>query len=233
MIAFLCGKVQRRLPDGVILNVAGVGYYLHLTLPAIASLPLPEVELSLWIYTRVREDAIQLYGFSTFAERQIFTLLIEVNGVGPKLAMAILSTMNWESLRDLVEKKQPESLQMVPGIGKRLADKLVLELEARLAKFPASEVGTQPQLPRATSLHEQMEGATKVPTWPLSIQQDLQSALENLGYRDKDISPILQKFRREYRGEELGVLLRQALLQIGQQRNFRQGDAGMKSDILF
>jgi holliday junction DNA helicase RuvA len=232
MIAFLTGTVQRRLAEGVVLNVQGVGYHVLMPLPSIMALPVPGEKLDLWIYTKVREDAIQLYGFDTYAERQLFTLLIDINGVGPKVALAILSTMSGENLREIVEKQQPELLHIVPGVGKRMADKLVLELHNKLAKFPTPDAGSSaaPSMMRQPLLHEHtLPAGAKGKTWQMSVQQDLQSALENLGYKDKDISPVIQKLRAEYRGEELQQLLRMALLHIGQSKNFRRGDLGISA----
>ncbi len=229
MIAFLCGTVQKRLPEGVILNVQGVGYHLFLPLGAIAALPLAGEELSLWVYTKVREDALQLFGFQSFSERQLFVLLIDINGVGPKVALAILSSMGSDQLRSIVERQQAEMLQVVPGVGKRLADKLLLELQARLDKFPALEPSATASAGRQPFLHEQLTGAKKTLQLAVETQQDLHSALENLGYRDKDITPVVQRLRQEYTGEELPQLLRRALLVIGQSKNFKKGE----SEILF
>src|SRR3989338_5433184 len=117
MIEFLQGIVTRRLPTGVILNVQGVGYGVDLPLPTLCALPEEGKPCSLWIYTRVREDAIKLFGFSTFEDRQAFSVLLNVSGVGPKVALAILSTLSIAQLKSAVETRQTHVLETVPGIG--------------------------------------------------------------------------------------------------------------------
>ena len=116
MISFLSGDIKRTLPNGVILNVQGVGYELSLTLPALASIDEKDVkEKSFWVFTKVREDSMNLYGFLTWEERMMFSILIQISGVGPRVAMAVLSTMNLSSIIDAIDHDEPEVFGMVPG----------------------------------------------------------------------------------------------------------------------
>lgn len=166
MIAFLRGRIFDKQPNLLIVDVQGVGY--HVTVPLSTFYDAGEVgtEVALRIYTHVREDALQLYGFLTPLEHQLFERLIAVGGIGPKLAIAVLSGIEPRELLAAIHRSDVARLTGIPGVGRKTAERMVLELKDRLAHLavPAA-AGT----PTSGSPGEQLRG-------------DLLSALQNLGY---------------------------------------------------
>lgn len=168
MIALLTGEIAQRTPEAIVIDVAGVGYRVQTPLSTFYS--LPELgKVTLHIHTHVKEDAISLFGFLSVTEKNFFALLISVSGVGPKLAINILSHMPSDELAlALVESDIPR-LTSIPGIGKKSAERLVLELQDKAAGFA---------LDKAVSL------ATGSRTAPAGQREDAISALINLGYKE-------------------------------------------------
>jgi len=162
VIAHLKGVLLARHPARIVLDVHGVGYELLVPVSTYAQLPGAGGEVALHVYTQVREDAIQLFGFAQAAEKQVFEKLITVNGVGPKLALAILSGLPAEALAAAIRAGDHARLTAIPGIGKKTAERLVVELRDKLG--PAAS-GSEP--------------ATALPAGPAD---DVVSALMNLGY---------------------------------------------------
>lgn len=165
MIAQLKGNLLTRRPDQVVLDVNGVGYQVFVSLNTFYSLPEPGSGLELLIQTVVREDAIHLYGFGAEAEREAFLALCSVSGVGPKLAMGILSGIAPDQLWMAVHARDTKRLVKVPGIGKKTAARLVVELEGKLP---------QPE--------GQGEDGAAAPSPGGLVGEDALSALMNLGY---------------------------------------------------
>lgn len=199
MISYLSGEVISRLAHGVILDVQGVGYEIYLTLPAIAE--LKEGKTSFWIHTRVREDALTLYGFKSWEERQAFLLLQQVNGVGPKVAMAVLSRLSVAGLRDAVIGHHREQLCLIPGIGRQTADKILVELQNKVEKLILAAAEERPQ----------SAGLFATGAIPTQLREDLCSALENLGFRSKDVQKTVQSLVASYNGESFADLVKVAL----------------------
>lgn len=166
MIAFLRGRVLEKQPNRIIVDVQGVGYELLVPLSTFYDLGEEGTETSLRVHTHVREEALQLYGFLTELERQLFERLIAISGVGPKLAIAILSGMDPRDLVTAVQRGDVARLTGIPGIGKKTAERLVLELRDRLMQFAP---------PPVADVAPAESGADRVRT-------DLLSALQNLGY---------------------------------------------------
>ena len=166
MIAFLRGRIHDKQPNRIIVDVAGVGYDVHVPLSTFYNLGDEGADVSLRVYTHVREDALQLYGFLTELERQVFERLIAISGIGPRLAIVVLSGMDTRDLMTAVQRADVARLTTIPGIGKKTAERIVLELKDRLAQItvPAAS-GTAPP----SSAAEQ-------------LRVDLLSALLNLGY---------------------------------------------------
>lgn len=195
MIEYLSGKVLSRLPHSLILDVNGVGYGVEMPLSALCEAPAPGQSLALWIDTYVREDALRLFGFATFEDRQAFIMLRSVSGIGPKIALAVLSTIDAKSLRQIVIQNKVSVLESVPGIGKRTAEKLILELKPKMEKIGFAGVLKSPRsIPRQgadapQNLHN-IDGLEHDDVLQ-SILSDVRSALENLGYKDKDITPVM------------------------------------------
>ena len=135
MIARLRGRIAGRAGTGLIVDVNGVGYLVHAT-PSVQR--LGDGEITVEIHTVVREDALQLFGFATADERQLFELLLGVNGVGPKVALAILSGSTPAELRRAIARDDVKRFQAIPGIGLKTAQRVVLELKAAVAEATAA-----------------------------------------------------------------------------------------------
>lgn len=168
MIALLTGELAQRSPEQIILDVNGVGYRLQVPLSTFYALP-ETGKVQLQVYTHVKEDAIQLFGFLTEAEKDLFALLISVSGVGPKLANTILSHIPTEELALALSQGDVMRLTAIPGIGKKSADRLVLELQDKAARF-----AIEGAVPSNETAKQGLE----------SSHEDALSALINLGYKE-------------------------------------------------
>lgn len=194
MIAFLRGSLLERRPDQIVLDVAGVGYRLFISLGTFYELPEPGGPLQILVHTVVREDAIHLYGFLRPEERAAFLALVAVSGVGPKLAMGILSGISPQDLWLAVRAQDAQRLTKVPGVGKKTASRLVLELEG---KIPAPS-GLPEPVPAPGARPPQAEDAV--------------SALINLGYPEPAAAKAVEAALAQLGGMAgLEELLREAL----------------------
>jgi Holliday junction DNA helicase RuvA len=165
MIAFLRGRVLDKFPNRIILDVSGVGYEVHVPLSTYYEIGEVGSDVSLRVHTHVREDTLQLFGFLTPLEQLLFERLIAISGIGPKLAVAVLSGIDSRELVIAVQRADVARLTRIPGVGKKTAERMVLELKDRLRDVaPAPEA----------------EGAQ--PSTGDRLRNDLISALENLGY---------------------------------------------------
>jgi Holliday junction DNA helicase RuvA len=166
MISHLRGRLLEKHPNRVTIDVQGVGYDAHVPLSTFYGLPEPGGEVSLRVHTHVREDALLLYGFATRLELQLFERLIGVSGIGPKLALAVLSGIEPNDLIAAIRHGDIARLTGIPGIGKKTAERIGLELKDKLAGFVPSEPA---HASGAASAGE-------------SMRTDVLSALINLGY---------------------------------------------------
>ena len=166
MIAFLRGRVLDKQPNRITVDVQGVGYEVHVPLSTYYDVGEEGAEIALRVHTHVREESIQLYGFLTTLEQQLFERLIGTSGIGPKLAIAVLSGIDSAELVGAVQRGDVARLTSVPGIGRKTAERIVLELKDRLAQL-VIPVGT---------------GAGSTPSTGDRLRADLLSALQNLGY---------------------------------------------------
>ncbi|CAG1002963.1 Holliday junction ATP-dependent DNA helicase RuvA [Anaerolineae bacterium] len=180
MIANISGRLIHKTTESVVIDVGGVGYELFIPLSTFYTLPEVDEHASLKVYTHVREDAIQLYGFLTQEERDVFGLLIGVSGVGPKLARNILSGMAVGDLIGAIGSSDSKKLSSIPGIGGKSADRLILELRDKI-----KTVVLKGAPERKAELSEAGD--------PLSI--DVASALENLGYKSAQAEDAVKKAR--------------------------------------
>ena len=142
MIARLRGTVVGSTPEGLVLDVGGVGYLVAAT-PSVLRKAAPGDELTVETYLNVREDALNLYGFADRAERELFTQLLTVNGVGPKVALAIVSGSPAEELRRAIVREDAARFQAIPGIGKKTAERIVLELKEKVEATAVTAVGSE------------------------------------------------------------------------------------------
>jgi Holliday junction DNA helicase RuvA len=165
MIAFLRGRVLDKHPNRIVVDVNGVGYELYVPLSTYYDVGDAGTDISLRVHTHVREDALQLFGFITPLEQQLFERLIAISGIGPKLAIAVLSGIDSRELVVSVQRADVARLTRIPGIGRKTAERIVLELKDRLADLAASDAGASVDAPHGDRLRD-----------------DLVSALENLGY---------------------------------------------------
>jgi holliday junction DNA helicase RuvA len=169
VIGFLKGKVAARTGDGCFIDVGGVGYRVMCSTTTLTQLPTDGKECKVWTHTHVREDILALYGFATEAEQRMFELLIGVSGVGPKVALQICSAFDPDTLKRALVTDDIASISSVPGIGKKTAARIVLDLKSKLDLPDLQVVGAQPdQLAKA------------------------RSALENLGYSHSEIRAAFQ-----------------------------------------
>jgi Holliday junction DNA helicase RuvA len=170
LIAHLKGKVLRTGSDFVVLDVAGVGYLVSVAAATRQLLPLPGGEMNLHIHTQVREDQLALYGFASVEELELFEMLIQVDGVGPKVGLNILSAASLEMLKRAIVSEDPGPIRRASGVGPRTAAKVIIELKPRLDAVAELEA-----VPRAAA----MAGDGAVP-------KAVESALRNLGFSPQE-----------------------------------------------
>jgi Holliday junction DNA helicase RuvA len=194
MIAHLRGKLISRRPNQVIVETAGVGYDVTISVPAFSELPSLGSEVALHIHTHVREDQIALYGFLRPEEKQLFEKLITVSGIGPKLAITILSGMPVaEDMVNAIRGNDVARLTKIPGIGRKTAERMVLELRDKL---PVATGTDQAQIVPSLS----------------ATQEDVLSALVNLGYQKAPAEKAVERLGKD--GRSFDSLFREALAAI-------------------
>jgi holliday junction DNA helicase RuvA len=177
MIAALTGRLALKAPSHVTLDVQGVGYEVFIPLSTFYALPDVNESASLSVYTHLREDAIQLYGFITALEKDSFILLTGISGIGPKLALSVLSALNVPDLVSAIQAGDVEKLASVPGIGKKTAARIALELKDKVERLRV----TPAPIPQTLS-------------GPLGrLQDDALSALVNLGYKATDVKEAITR----------------------------------------
>ena len=205
MIAQLHGILLDKRPNQVLIDVHGVGYQVHIPFSTYAGLGDLHGETTLLIHTHMREDGISLYGFLSAREKQCFELLISASGVGPGLAMKILSGMNVEDLIPAIRGGDLASLVKIPGVGKKTAERIVVELRDKLDAMAAQEPV------RSAS--------------PAGPAEDVTSALINLGYERRDAEAAVEQARRAEKNPNFEALLKSALkkLTVPMERGARSG----------
>jgi Holliday junction DNA helicase RuvA len=177
MIAFLTGRLAFKAPTHLTLDVQGVGYEVHIPLSTYYALPNLDEVTALNIHTHLREDAIQLFGFLSQSEKESFLLLTTVSGIGPKLALSVLSSLPVMDLVHAIQTEDVEKLATVPGIGKKSAGRIALELKDKVGKIQPGPV---------------QASASDVPGLD-GPYEDALSALVNLGYRPQDAREALKR----------------------------------------
>ena len=203
MIAYIKGIVTHRLVEAVYVNVHDLGYRVYVPSSVQSQLQVGE-ETCLYTYTNVREDAIQLYGFLTIEDYELFLMLISVSGVGPKLGLGILSAISPDQFVGLIISGDTKGLQKLPGIGKKSAERLVLELKDKIESLGIAGTFT----PSGT-----ISALVKA---PVGITEEVVEALMALGYSAQEVQPVVQDV---YDGtQEVPELLKQVLAALGKGR---------------
>jgi Holliday junction DNA helicase RuvA len=196
MIAYLSGTLLAKAPQSVIIDNGGIGYEVTVPLSTFYTLPEKDGKVSLHIYTHVREDALMLFGFYTPLEKEIFTMLISVSGIGPKLATNILSGIGPEELLAAMARGDTARMQSIPGIGKKMSERIALELRDKAMKLK----GTLEPLASQVLLPEEK-----------GLLDDAASALVNLGYSAKSARDAVEKARTRLETFNLQSLIKEAL----------------------
>lgn len=195
MIALLRGVLHEKHPNQAVVLCGGVGYDVAISVTTFTALPSPGEEVTLRIHTHVREDALLLYGFATPEEKALFERLITVSGVGPKLAITILSGLPATDLAVILRAGDAARLTRIPGIGKKTAERLILELRDKLTFGAAPAAGGSEPASRALS----------------PLEQDCVSALVNLGGRPDAAETAVRRAAAEAGHEDFEALFRRAL----------------------
>jgi holliday junction DNA helicase RuvA len=188
MIGHLKGKIISSKPTQILLDVNGVGYKVGISINTFEKI-VDKAEVSLFIHTHVKEDSISLYGFFTESEKEMFELLISISGIGPKIALGLLSGISVESLKEAIEEGNVSRIIAVPGIGRKTAERLVLELRSKVEDISTGEfTKTQP-----------------------SIKSEAMSALTTLGYNAKVAEKAVRDLLIENQNYSLEDLIKKAL----------------------
>jgi Holliday junction DNA helicase RuvA len=191
MIGSLRGKLVEKRPNQILVDVAGVGYQVQIPLSTFACLGGLHSDITLLIHTHLREDQLSLYGFLTAREKQCFELLLTASGVGPSLALKILSGMNLDELVPAIRRNDLAQLVRIPGVGRKTAERIVVELRDKLA---------------AVEVFETARPATRS-----QVGDDVTSALLNLGYDRRVVEQAMEQARRDGAPQAFEGLLRSAL----------------------
>lgn len=205
MIGKVVGRLDYRAADHVLIEAGGVGYVVHCSERTLAAMPAPGEAVALYTEFVVREDLMQLYGFGTIAEREWHRLLTSVQGVGAKGALAILGTLGAEGVARALSLGDAAAIRAAPGIGPKIAQRLVLELRSRApAVMALGGAGAVPATPTATPAADQPDGARA------QAQADALSALVNLGYGQGEAAAAIANAE----GADAGALIRAALKRL-------------------
>ena len=191
MIAHLRGRLLAKHPNQAIVETGGVGYDVTISVPTFSDLPAIGGEVTLHIHTHVREDLIALYGFLRLAEKRVFEKLITVSGIGPKLAITILSGMAADEMVNAIRGNDVARLTRIPGIGKKTAERMVLELRDKLPTEGVAESAVMPTMS--------------------AVEEDVLSALINLGYQRPAAERALASVEKNGKASSFEVMFRQIL----------------------
>lgn len=194
MIAHLRGSLLEKTPNSAIVEAAGVGYEVAISVSTFTRLPEPGAEVRLRVHTHVREDALALFGFLTAEEKTLFEKLITVSGIGPKLAMSVLSGLAAAELVTAIRSSQTDRLVRIPGVGKKTAERIVLELRDKLDGMGGAAVSPAP---KAITLSD--------------LEMDVLSALVNLGCQRTAAENAIRKAAQAGAGPDFENLFRKSL----------------------
>jgi holliday junction DNA helicase RuvA len=196
MIAYVRGTIFSKNPQSVVVDIHGIGYQIFIPLSTFYQLPDETKTVSLYVYTHVREDILQLFGFQTETEKQVFLLLISVSGIGPKVALNILSGMGFEELLNAIVREDSDKISSIPGVGKKTSQRIILELKEKASKI-AEGIEVTPE--------------AKLEIRDREIYEDALSALINLGYPSKAAKKAIEAALRNGHEMNIEMLLKEAL----------------------
>jgi Holliday junction DNA helicase RuvA len=199
MIAHLTGLLLTKSTQSLIIDAGGIGYEVIVPLSTFYALPGEDERVNLHVYTHVREDALLLFGFNTRLEKNLFLMLIGVSGIGPKLAVNILSGIGPDELQEAMARGDALRLQSIPGVGKKTAERIVLELKDRAMK----SLGDREISPVSPMDERQRE-----------LLDDALSALTNLGYQAKSARRALEMIHLNQSDISLETLIKEALKKL-------------------
>ena len=198
MIGYLHGKILAQEEHTILVEVGGVGYELFVGNPGEMNFGNTDDDVSIWVHTYVREDQITLFGFRESIQKKIFLILIGITGIGPKLALAVVRQMGPGELAEAVTLGNTKLLRAIPGVGPKMADRMVLELKGKLANFV-----------------KEQEWA-KAGDGAMVVWRELNEALSGLGFSDQKIRNVIKLLRTELSGKtpEINQILKLALQKI-------------------
>lgn len=194
MIGYLCGKIVQKDESRIILDVGGVGYLIYLSSNSLAALPQNGQEAKIFTFLQLRDDSMQMFGFVTIDEKEMFENLISINKVGPKLAIAVLSSFSAEELKKAFATEDIELLSSIPGIGRKTAQRLILELKEKMALPDLKPIADQP---------DNVESPVK----------QIHEALKSLGYSSAEISAAMENI--SYDADNFEQCLKETLKYLG------------------
>jgi holliday junction DNA helicase RuvA len=203
MIGLLRGALLEKRPGQVILDAGGVGYDVHIPLSTFSALGALHEQVTLLIYTHVREDQISLYGFLSAREKHLFELLLSVSGVGPGMALRILSGMSPDEIVPAVRRGDADGLTRIKGVGKKTAERIIVELRDKL--LAAETLAAEPRVTRS------------------QLEEDLFSALQNLGYDRREAERAVTALRKDGTPAGFDAALRAALQHLSPPAGGRRG----------
>ena len=204
MIAHLNGRLLSKEPNSVIVDVSGVGYEVNIPLSTFYELESEGGNVQLRIYTHVKEDALQLYGFKTERERKLFVNFISVSGIGPKLGIALLSGMTADELINSIKSNNLARLTLIPGVGRKTAERLIVDLREKMTALAASQVsedaGTLAEAPIRSSEDD--------------VRSQALSGLLNLGYQKSAAEKAIDSVLSEDGEQTVESVLRRGLRKL-------------------
>ncbi len=193
MLSYLTGKLTYKTPTEIVIDVNGVGYSLHISLTTYEQLSSANAQVKVFTYLHVREDALQLFGFASESEREMFKFLISVSGIGPKIAQGMLSGMTADELKSAIQSGDIAALTSLQGVGRKTAERLILELRDKIGK---AEI----ELPSFTATSPQIK-----------TRNDALNALISLGYNRNTAENAIREVLKENKDLPVEELIRQAL----------------------
>jgi holliday junction DNA helicase RuvA len=204
MIAHLSGTLHSKHPNQVIVDVSGVGYEVNIPLSTYYDLADTGQNVQLRIYTHVKEDALQLYGFKTTRERELFINFISVSGIGPKLGIALLSNMDADQLIQAIKTNNLARLTSIPGVGRKTAERLVVDLREKMTQLSVGEVDDTPAKPETIEMSSED-----------SVRSEALSGLLNLGYQKASAEKAIDAALAEGGDVTVESILKRSLRKIG------------------